>query len=102
MLMECSNAPVEMVIPSKLKKRLAKQNRKPEPRPYRILKLSASENSQAVSMGPKALGGARRTHLRRGHIRNIHTARGHLRRWIKPCIVNADKGDKVINETVLT
>lgn len=102
MLMECSNAPVEMVVPSKLKKQIAKQSRKPEPRPYRILKLSASEHSQAASMGATGLGGTVRTHLRRGHIRNVKTARGHVRRWIKPCIVNADKADKIINETVVT
>lgn len=102
MLMECSNAPTEMVTPSKLKKQIAKKARKPEPRPYRILKLSSGEHSQAASMGATGLGGTVRTHLRRGHIRNIKTARGHIRRWIKPCIVNADKADKIINETVVT
>lgn len=101
-LMECSNAPVEMVNPSALKMRMAKKARKPEPRPYRILKLSSSEHTHAANMGATGLGGTVRTHLRRGHIRNIKTARGHIRRWIKPCIVNAAKGDKIINETVVT
>ena len=100
-LLECSNTPVEVVKPSPLKVQMARKARKPTPRPYRILKLSASETREAFMM-ERAKGGSVRTHLRRGHIRNVRTARGHVRRWIKPCIVNAHKSDEIIKETVVT
>lgn len=101
-LLECNNAPVELVEPSALKKRMARSSRKPIPRSYRILKLTSEERRQSMDMSRQGSSISVRTHLRRGHIRNVKTARGHVRRWIKPCIVNADKADQIIKETVFT
>ena len=101
-LLECNNAPFETVKPSALKQRINRQRKNaPEIKPYRILKLSSKERGESRQMGDGESISVR-THLRRGHIRNQKTARGHIRRWIKPCIVNAHKADQIINETVIT
>ena len=103
-ILDCSNAPVVDVPPSPTRRAVARSRGTVPPRTYRTLKLTNLENRSArqIGLGSDHDGRTVCTHLRRGHIRNVKTAKGHVKRWIKPCIVNANKGDELINETVLT
>ena len=95
----CDNAPIEEIPPSaKLNKKRAKRG-KPSIPTYRTLRDSARRRSGKRS-GVTVVGGTKRSHWRRGHIRNQPTAKGYIKKWIRPCIVGADIPDKP--EIVLT
>ena len=96
-IINCKNAPIEVVPPSeKLNKKRAKQGRVLTPT-YRTLKVSGHVTTGRTSTGSS---GPKKTHWRRGHIRNQPTAKGIIKKWIKPMIIGAGKADKP--EIVLT
>jgi hypothetical protein len=96
-IINCKNAPIEVVPPSeKLNKKRAKQGRVLTPT-YRTLKVSGHVTTGRTGTGSS---GPKKTHWRRGHIRNQPTAKGIIKKWIKPMIIGAGKADNP--EIVLT
>ena len=96
-IINCKNAPIEVVPPSeKLNKKRAKQGRELTPT-YRTLKVSGHVTTGRTGTGSF---GSKKTHWRRGHIRNQPTAKGPIKKWIKPMIIGAGTADKP--EIVLT
>ena len=96
-IINCKNAPIEVVPPSeKLNKKRAKQGKILTPT-YRTLKVSGHVTTGRTGTGSS---GPKKTHWRRGHIRNQPTAKGIIKKWIKPMIIGAGKADNP--EIVLT
>jgi hypothetical protein len=99
-ILSCSNAPEVAVEPSaKLNKKRVKSGKLAIPT-YRTLHIS--DHRTTGNAGGTGSHTPKRTHWRRGHIRNQKTAKGHIRKWIKPTIINADKGEAPKPDTVLT
>lgn len=97
-ILRCDNAPVAVTqAPPKVNKKRAKKGRILIPA-YRTLHIT--DHTTRSSEGGTCSGSAKRTHWRRGHIRNQPTAKGIIRKWIRPCIIGA--GKPTMPEVVLT
>jgi hypothetical protein len=96
-IINCKNAPIKTILPSeKINKKRAKQGKELVP-VYRTLKVTGHTSTGITRNGSTGL---KKTHWRRGHIRNQPTAKGIIKKWIKPMIIGAGKADKP--EIVLT
>jgi hypothetical protein len=85
--------PKRLVRPTQKQLKQARIRRSPAPDPITRVDLAAYSTASLWSGERTASSGPKRTHLRRGHVRNQACGPGyseHKKIWVKPALVNSD------------